>query len=137
MSGIDAFGTQIQRGDGAASEAFDAIANCTNISPPGLSRETYNATTHGSPDGWMEYVGGLKDGGEVSIDVYYDPSEHDSLVADFADATPRNYRIVFPDDLATTWNVTAIITGFEPDAPHDGLLTASVTWKVSGKPYFT
>lgn len=134
MAGLDAFGTQLKRGDGGSPEAFTAIANCTNITPPGLSRNTYDATTHGSPDGWMEFVGGLKDGGEVSVDVNYDPADHDAFVEDFDDATPRNYQIVFPDDLSTTWSFTAILTGFEPEAPHDGLLTATLTWKVSGKP---
>lgn len=137
MAGLDAFGTQIRRGDGGAPETFTAIANCTSITPPGLSRNTYDATTHGSPGGWMEFVGGLKDGGEFSTDVNYDPGDHDALIDDFDDAAPRNYQIVFPDDLDTTWSFTAVLTGFEPDAPHDGLLTASLTWKVSGKPTFS
>jgi predicted secreted protein len=57
------------------------------------------------------------------------------LVADFEDTTPRNYQIVFPD--GTTWKFGAILTGFEPDAPYDDKLAATLTWKVTGKPTIT
>lgn len=134
MAGIDGFGTQFKRGDGAGPEVFTALANVTNISGPGLSRETIDVTAHDSPDAYMEHVGGLKDGGEVSVDVNYDPADHDALVADFDDVNPRNYQIVFPDAGTTTWSFAGIMTGFEPEAPYDDKLSASLTFKVSGKP---
>jgi predicted secreted protein len=134
MAGIDGFGTQLKRGDGGSPETFTAIADPTGISGPGLSRNTIDVTSHGSPDQWMEFLGGLKDGGEVSVDINYDPANHDTLVDDFDDAAPRNYQLVFPDDDSTTWSFGAIITGFEPDAPYDDKLSASLTFKVSGKP---
>lgn len=134
MAGIDGFGTQFKRGDGAGPEVFTALANITNISGPGLSRETIDVTTHGSPDQWMEFIGGLKDGGEVSLDVNYDPANHDSLIGDFDDDAPRNYQVVFPDDDSTTWSIKAVMTGFEPEAPYDDKMTATLTFKVSGKP---
>lgn len=132
MAGIDAFGTQLLRGDGGTPEIFTAIANVTSISGPSLSRETIDVTAHDSPDGWTEFVGGLKDAGEVSADINYDPSKHDTLVADFDDDEPRNYQLVFPD--STTWSIQAILTGFEPEAPYDDKLAASLTFKVTGKP---
>lgn len=132
MSGIDAFGTTLSRGDGGSSETFTPIANITSVGAPSLSRDTYDVTAHDSTDGWREFIGGLKDGGEVSIDVNYDPSQHDSLVDDFEDVDPRNYKVTFPD--AAEWAFPAILTGFEPDAPHDGKLTASLSFKVAGKP---
>jgi predicted secreted protein len=136
MAGLDAFGTQLERGDGAAPEVFTAIANVTNITPPGIERETYDVTAHDSPDGWREFVGGLKDGGEVEIELNYDPREHDTLVADFEDDQPRSYRIVFPGTLGQ-WGIKAIMSGFESEAPHDDKLSATVTFKVSGKPTIT
>ncbi|MEU1219227.1 phage tail tube protein [Streptomyces microflavus] len=134
MAGMDGFGVQLQRGDGEGPEVFTAIADITNLSGPGLSRETLDVTSHGSPDGWMEFLGGLKDPGEVTADINYQPSLHDTLVADFDDTAPRNYKIVFPDAGATTWAFPAIITGFEPEAPYDDKAAASLTFKVSGKP---
>lgn len=134
MAGMDGFGVQLNRGDGADPEVFTTIADVTSLTPPGLSRETLDVTSHDSPDGWMEFLGGLKDPGEVSADVNYQPGAHDDLVADFEDTAPRNYQIVFPDQGATTWTFPAILTAFEPETPYDDKATASLTWKVSGKP---
>lgn len=129
MAGEDGFGTQLQRFD---TNAFAAIASVTSISGPGLKRETIDVTAHDSPDGWMEFLGGLKDGGEVSADINHRPSTHDVLVADLEDDEPRTYRIEWPSGAA--WTFDAILTGYEPDSPYDGKLAATLTWKVTGKP---
>lgn len=134
MAGIDGFGTLLKRGDGAEPEVFTAIANATNITAPGLARNTIDVSAHDSPNKYMEFVGGMIDPGEVSIDVNYDPTEHDTLVADLEDEDPRNYELVFPDTANTTWSFAAVLTGFEATAPYDDKLTATLTYKVSGKP---
>jgi len=134
MAGIDAFGTQFLRGNGAEPEVFTALANVNNISGPAFTRAVIDVTAHDSPDAWMESVGGLKDGGEITIDLNYDPAAHDSLIADLSDTDPRSYRVVFPDTDATSWTFPAILTGFEVTAPIDDKLTASLTYKVAGKP---
>lgn len=138
MSGRNAFGTEFRRGDGATpTEAFATIANVTNISGPARSRETLDVTAHDSPDGWMEFIGGLKDGGEVSLDINYDPDEvtHD-LDDDFDDADPRNYRIVIlPDtDDEHTWSLRAIMTELSDEFPYDDKMARTMTLKVTGKP---
>ncbi len=101
-----------------------------------MSRETIDVTSHDSPDAWMEFLGGLKDPGEVSADINYQPALHDVLVSDFEDKAPRNYKIVFPDDDVdpTTWSFKALLTGFEPEVPYDDKASASLTFKVTGKP---
>lgn len=131
MAGIDAFGTILAR-EGATPGTYVAIANVSNISGPGLSRETIDVSAHDSPNGYRQFVGGLKDPGEITFDVNYKPSAHDMLVADLDDTTATNYRITWPD--GSTWTFPAIITGFEPSAPIDDKLAASITLKVSGKP---
>ncbi|MCM2580444.1 phage tail tube protein [Streptomyces meridianus] len=136
MAGLDGYGTQLERSDMAATPVFTAIANVTSINPPSMERETQDVTAHDSPDAWREFIGGLKDGGEVSIDVNYDPREHDDLIVDFGDAAPRDYKVVWPGTLGS-WEFKALLTGFEPEAPHDDKLAASLTFKVSGKPTIT
>lgn len=136
MAGISGFGTKLQRGDGAAPETFAAIANVTNITPPSTSRNDIDVTAHDSADGWMEFVGGLKDAGEVSVDINYEPAVHDVLLDDYDADDLITWRIVFPDTAATTWEFKAFLSGFEPEAPSDDKLAASLTFKVSGKPTF-
>lgn len=137
MAGLDAYGTQLQRGDGGGPEVFTAIARVSKIEGPGTERETYDTTTHDDPDGYRSFIGGLKDGGEVELELNYMPQFHDSLLDDYADSDPRNYRLVFPDPTSSTWAFKALLTKFKPSAPADDKLTASATFKVSGKPTIT
>lgn len=136
MAGQDGFGVAFERSDMGAPGTFTAIASVTNVGGPETSRETYETTAHDSPDGWREFIGGLKDGGEVSLELNYDPREHDTLVEDYDDEDPRDYRVVWPRGLGT-WAFKAIMTGFNPSGPSDDKLSAEATFKVSGKPTIT
>lgn len=132
---VNAFGTTISK-DGVE------VAEVTNIGGPGLARDTLEATHHKSPNMWREFIKGLKDGGEVSMDLNFMPfnSTHNAslangLLADFSnDTTISNFVLTFPDSGATQWSFPGIVTGFEPSQPFDDKLTASVTIKVSGQP---
>lgn len=135
MSGHDAYGIQLQRGDGDDPEVFTAIARVGDVEGPSTERETHDVTTHDG-DGYREFIGGLKDGGEVSADIQYDPADHNSLVEDYEDTEARNWKMVWPNSLGEI-AYAAILTGFQPSGPVDGTMAASVTWKVTGKPIFT
>lgn len=138
MSGRDGFGTQFKRATTLVpGTTYETIANVTSISGPDRKRETIDVTAHDSPDGWMEFIGGLKDGGEVSLDINYDPAEatHD-LDDDFNDATPRNYQVVIlPDtDDEYTWSIKGVMTEVSDEFPYDDKMARTVTIKVTGKP---
>lgn len=137
MSGLDALGIALKRSDMATpTPTFTTIGNVTNVSGPEIERETYDVTAHDSPDGWREFIGGLKDGGEVSIEINYDPRKHDPLVADFSDTVPRDYKLTFPGTLGE-WALKLVQTGFKQEAPVDDKFTGELKFKVSGKPVIT
>ncbi|MFE9381776.1 phage tail tube protein [Streptomyces sp. NPDC007025] len=137
MAGLDAFGIALERSDmDETTPVFTAVANVTSVEGPEIERETYDVTAHDSVDGWREFIGGLKDGGEVSLEVNYDPRKHDELLADFEDTEPRDYKLVFPGALGT-WEFQAFIKGFSQEAPVDDKLSAELTFKVTGKPTAT
>jgi predicted secreted protein len=141
MAGRDAFGTLFQRATGTApGTTYETTANVTSIGGPERSRDTIDVTAHDSPGGWMEFVGSLKDGGELSLDVNYDPAEttHD-LDDDFDDAVPRNYRIVILPDTEDehTWQLKGILTKLGDEFPYDDKMARSMTIKVTGKPVLT
>jgi predicted secreted protein len=136
VAGEDGFGTQFQRGDGATpTEAFTVIASVTHISGPQVKREAHDVTAHDSPNKAKEYKGGLRNGGEVSLDINFRPAVHKTLLDDLADENPRNYKVVFPD--GSEWDFAGVMTGFETGAPHDNKLTAKATYQVSGMPTLT
>lgn len=137
--GVSAFGTLLQIGDGATAESFTTIAEVVNISGPALSTDTIDMTHHSSPGNWEESLASTLRSGEVTFDINYIPAHatHDAstgLLADFLNRVVRNFKLVFPDAGNTTWSFAAVVTGFEPAAPHDDKLSASVTLKVSGQP---
>jgi predicted secreted protein len=133
-----AHGIQFKRGDGGAPEAFTAIANIEDITPPAPTRDTIEVSSHSSTDKWREYIGGLRDGGELGLVLVYeaDSSSQNALRDDLETDAARNYQIVFNDGGATVWQFSGLVTGFEVAAPRDSKYTANVTIKVSGKPDF-
>lgn len=122
--------------DGTAGGTFTFVAEPKSISGPGLSRDTVDVTHMNSPDRWREFIAGLRDAGEVTVECSFDPDGTDvtNWLADFSSDTPGYYKIVFPD--ATEWGFPALITSFETSDPNDGEMTASVTYKITGKPSF-
>lgn len=139
MAGKDAFGAALLRSDMTSTPTFDEVASVTALSGPGLSRDTNEVTAHDSPDQYKEFIGSLKDGGEVSMDINWDPEQttHADLLADFEDTVPRDYKLSLPVATTTEWAFSAIMTGFDPTQNPDGKLEASVTFKITGKPVLT
>lgn len=132
---LDAFGTKLQYHDGSI---FVDVAEVHNISGPSVSRDSIETTHHGSTGGFREYTPGLRDGGEVSIDINWLPvnGSHEAIYTQLTSGQSSNsqYRISFPTTPATTFTFSGHVTGFEASAPIDDRLTASVTIKVSGAP---
>lgn len=135
---LDAYGTLLKIGDGEVSEAFTAIANVTNLNPPPISAEMYEATQHNGP-GWDEYIPGLLRGGQVTLDLDFVPTESThsyaaGLIKDMVDKTLRNFQLIFSDAGTTTWTFAAYVASFTPAAPTAGKLTAAATLQVTGEP---
>lgn len=134
-NGTSGFGTLLKVGNGGSpTETFAAIAEVKSISGPQISMEFIDATHMESPSGYREVLPSFKDGGEVSFDVNFLPanSTQTGLTTDFENQTLRNFKIVWPDAAPTTWAFSAYITGFQPNASIDDVLSASVTLKISG-----
>jgi hypothetical protein len=139
-SGMAAYNTLLQISTGG--ETYTDVAEVNSISGPSLSADAVEITHHGSgesSDAWREFVVGLLDGGEVSIDVNFLPTDSTqadnaagSIIYAMVERTIYYYKIIWSDDDSTEWSFQALVTGFEPDAPVDGKLGASITFKVTG-----
>lgn len=133
------FGTLLQVGDGAVPENFTTIAEALDIGGPAVSRDTEEVTNHSSPDGYEEFINTIKRSGEVTFDINFIPTHatHDQatgLLAMVDDGILRNWRQI----LSTTgrrWQYAALVTNFEGASPVVGRHTASITLKISGKPF--
>ena len=131
------YGTLFKSGNGASPEVFATLAEVTSITPPAMARDTVDATHEESPGAWREFIAGLKDGGEISLELNFvaGGSASLALMNEFDLDGPqalKNRQILFPD--GSYFAFAAILTAFEPDAPLDDKMTASATYKISGKP---
>lgn len=128
-------GTQFHRSsDGTSGGTFAKVGRVRDLTPPALSRDPVESTDMESEDRWREFIGGLKDGGELNFEITFDPgsTETTDFMSDLNTDEPGYYKIIFPS--ADEWGFSALMTGFEPTTPVGEKMTASVTFKVSGKP---
>jgi hypothetical protein len=111
--------------------AYVDVAEVTSITPPSYSRDAIDATHMASPNSFREYVAGLMDAGEASIELNYVPAVSDVIIAAMV-AGVGQFRITHPAGITMTFN--AIVTAWEPQLPIDDKMSLSATFKVSGKP---
>jgi len=110
---------------------YDDVAEVTSVKPPSYSRDAIDATHMASPNSFREYVAGLMDAGEASIELNYVPAVSDVIIAAMT-AGAGNFQITMPNSVK--FQFAGIVTAYEPDAPLDDKMSASITIKVSGKP---
>jgi predicted secreted protein len=120
------------------SGTYTTIAQIRDISGPSLSANAIEVT-HRDGGGWKAFIAGLRDGGEITFDLIFDPdltthspSAAGGLITLLSAGTKNNFRVSFADATATTATFAAIATAFEPKMPLDDAQTADATLKVSG-----
>lgn len=137
------FGALIQKGTGTGSpEDFITILGIKSISGPSITRDTHDTTVMTSPGGWREFIGGLKDGGEVSFTANWLP--RDTTQSDLQDEFDKdscesrsNWRIVVPacpGEPEVYLEFAGVLTGQNIEIPMDDLMGFEGTIKVSGRP---
>lgn len=133
-------GTKFFIEDPATPTLLDFICEIGDISGPGNTRETIDVSTHCS-DGWREFIGGMRDGGEVTFTLNFEPNNAGhkllwNLVATHS-GQPLGARIYLPyDSVANPDNAylefALIPTANGFSAPVSGAVTVDFTAKVSG-----
>ncbi len=121
-SGVAAFGTSISPSAG----------EITNITGPGISVDEVEITNHSSSDDCKEFVPGLIDGGEFSVEGNLTSTVVTGVYTDLLARASKSYTITFPNGM--TWTFTGYPKSFETDSPVDGKLGFSATFRVTGKP---
>ena len=136
MAKYNSFGTLLQRSPDSGT-TYVTIAGVRDLNGPGRQKETVDVTTHDSPNRYREFRSSLKDGGEVSFDIVYDPEDAANqglLESDFEGSAAQPYQLLFPTTNGWAVRFNGEVVGHEITAPLEGALTATVTIKVDGKP---
>lgn len=131
-SAISSHGTLLKVGDGADPEIFTTIAEVKDISGPAMTLNMEDATSHDS-GGWREEIATLLEAGDISFDINYTSGATQSVLETAQYARERlNFEMVFPFTVPVTKAFSGYVTSFDYSAPVEGILTASVTIRVSG-----
>jgi hypothetical protein len=142
-AGISAQGTIIERSPDPAwppddpiggSVDYEEISELREITPPALTRNTIEMTTHNEEDD--SYVVGIRRHGDMEFNVNFVPDDssqdhNTGLQKAWFDGTRDIYRITYPD--GTQWLFSGFVTQFAPSAPVDDRLSADVTVRPTGR----
>lgn len=117
------------------------VAQVVDLSGPSVESDQIEVSHR--DDRFRRYVAGMRDGGEVTFDVIFDPdhASHDpvqsgSMYSMAADGSVGDFRIVFPGVAGATTTATfnAFVSNFEVTAPLEDGLGADLTLKITGEP---
>lgn len=111
------------------------VAEVTSISGIDLSADSIDVTTHGSTSRYREFIQGLRDGGEISIEGNYTTASSSLIVTQLNTSATVVAVITLPTTpSATAFTATVITTGFGTEAPVDGVIPFTATFKITGVP---
>jgi len=104
------------------------IADVTSISAISLSLATLDTSNLDST--WRTFIGGIKDGGECTFEINYDPASTSHLTIEAAiDGTSKDIKVTFSDTKIMEFK--AVITSFSVTAAMDAVVTASLGMKIT------
>lgn len=125
------YGTLFKVRTATGPDVYTTIGEQTNVTPYGIAVDSVDATHELSPGAWREFIPGLKDGGEVSIDLNYVPGGEAEATLMSLLGTTQVCRVVFPNGAKADFE--AFITEMSPEAPIDDKMAMSITLKISGE----
>jgi predicted secreted protein len=111
------------------------VADLTSVSGPEMSADTIDVTTHSSADRYREFIQGLRDGGEISIEGNFKAANSLTIITALNSSSAQTATIDLPTKPSVSrFTASVICTAFSTEAPVDGVVPISATFKVTGKP---
>ena len=115
-----------------STDVWFELGEVTNITPPSESVDVIDVTHMQSPNRYREFIQGLIDGGEASMDLNWvaGAATDDYVFAWRASGETRDMRITTNNN--TTYTFPSFVTGWQPQIPVDGMMAATLTAKAAG-----
>ena len=85
------YGAAVERSDDGVT--YDRIPKVKSVAIPEVETDYLDATSLDSPDGFKEYVKGMKDAGTPTMSVGYTADGYEQQLTDQASATAIYYRV--------------------------------------------
>lgn len=113
---------------------WDAISNIVDITTPNMERDMIETSDIDSEDGYRDFITGWKNGGSVTFNMNFTRSGYDIMFADFNDDEKKEYRIIIPDDVNSTFQFYGYVQSIGMPITLSEQIKAITTIKVTGKP---
>lgn len=124
MAGIRNFGKSV-------TFSGTAIPKTRSVSIGEASRDEIDVTTDQTSTDWREFIGGLIEGGTVTVGGLFDPDDTNPGLVDSDDGAAKTLVITFSDGGTAT--MQAVLLGGGVDASGiDGATEYSVSFKQAG-----
>lgn len=117
----------------ATSTVFTRITGVFDLNPAASTGDAVDATDADSPGAWKEKIPGLKDAGDIAVEIEYEKSQHAELF-DNLFMIKRGWRATLPDGSKMEFN--GFINELPVASPLDDRITTSFSIAVSGVPVF-
>lgn len=113
-----------------------AVEELISVSTPGFKLEAVDVTHMASDNTYREFIAGLCDGGEITLECNYRPKATGQalITSNLHARTAVALVIVLPGALGTWTCSTCLVTGWSAKAAPGDKITGTATFKVSGKP---
>lgn len=136
------YGTQLEVGDGASPESFEAVADVVSIQPGKMSTATVEKTHLRSPNRHREWLATIRNSEAFTVVANWRPS-HESqsqagggsgsfvsggLLKKWINVSEENFQLVIPGvSPSITWPFAGTVTGFQPGSiTVDGKLEVTI-----------
>ncbi|MBZ5566570.1 MAG: hypothetical protein LAN64_01835 [Acidobacteriia bacterium] len=122
-------------------ETFKQVGEITSLGKSGAKADTVDVTNMQSPDGFREFISGLRDAGEVSCTVNFvvDDAVASQVEGLFNSGERRNWKIVVPPAASEIsspgyWSFKAIVNAYgDATLTPDKGISVTFKLKISGK----
>lgn len=132
-------GVKLKMGNGASPETFTTLAEVVDFNGPNLKLNTTDSTHY--QDTWMGKKPTLLDAGTATFTCNFIPTDatqglSTGFLVNMFNKTLVDWQVQWTDGSLTTWQFQAYVTDFQPKAPINGMLRASITLTLEGVPAF-
>jgi hypothetical protein len=130
------WGGKVERSITGAANSYTSIPEAKGLVVPQITVEYQDATSLDSEGGFREYVKGLKDAGEITMEAGYTPLGYEQQVADQAAADAIYYKVTMPRAPGQTAGDVFTFRGFpSPSVTADdvgALVSMSINIRITG-----
>jgi hypothetical protein len=137
---IPVYGSEVRWGtDGLA---YTKIPECRNVVVPEVTQDYIEVTNLDSPNGFREYIIGLKDGGELGLEINYTAAAYSDAKGYSDNGTLVYFQVKLPlgagqSSNGDTFEWTALVTPSIQPGANGEHMTFTLNLRVTGEVTYT